>query len=231
MIGSSRSVFLSPADTVTLPNPIAAYSFNEGSGSTAADSSSNGYDATLGSGGTWDPSGHSGAGLSNTTATIGALASVATSTSTAATLMGWVKPLDLTTGSNHVAFGFFSGGGNNTELAFYPQRSDFGSPNVLQFDIRISGSLYPITNSTALTVGVWSHLALTFDGSTTILYLDGSPISTLSQSGTINPGFTLGIAGHTIDSGYDSDVVVDDIRYYGVALTEEQVVKAMNTAV
>ena len=47
-----------------LSGSMAAFSFNEGSGSTAADSSGNGNDAVL-SNASWDPSGHTGAGLTN----------------------------------------------------------------------------------------------------------------------------------------------------------------------
>lgn len=210
-----------------LPAAMAAYSFSEGTGSTVADATGNGHDLTL-TGATWDPSGHTGAGITNSSTNIGAKVPFV-APYTAMTIMGWVKPLDLTPGTSHAAFGFFDNG-ESTAFMLWAQRSDFGTPNVLQGNIRINGSLREL-HGTALTVGVWAHLALTFDGSHGELYKDGVSVWTYDEAGPIGQNDALCVAGAMANGQYDSDVVVDDVRVYNIALTGAQVLTGMSTPV
>lgn len=231
MLGSARSVLMkAPTGTNPLPgSAMALYNFNEGTGTTAADTSGNNRTATFGTGGAWTASGHTGAGLTNTTTNIGAKA-VFTAPSDVITIMGWIKPLDLTAGSSHFAFGFVDNGGS-TGCAFFTQRGDgFGTPNILQGDIRIAGTLYPL-HGPALTVGTWTHLALTYNGTTALLYKDGAFITSVSAVGNIGQGDALCLAGGMANGDYDSDVVIDDVRVYHAALTAGQIVTGMNTPV
>jgi hypothetical protein len=225
MLGSARSVLLKYPGEPLPPNPMAIYNLNENTGTTAADSSGNNRTLTLTSA-TW-AAGHTGSGLTNTTTGVGAKA-VFTAPSAAITIMGWVQPLDLTAGTTHIAFGFIDNG-NNTGCAIFTQRADFGTSNVLQGNIRIAGTLRAL-NASALAVGVWVHLAITYDGSTAILYKDGAPVASVSATGLIGQGDALCVAGGMVTE-YDTDVVVDDIRVYSVALTPEQIVTGMNSPV
>jgi hypothetical protein len=206
---------------------MAAYNFNENTGTTSADSSGNNHTVNL-TNATW-ATGHTGSGLTNTGTGVGAKA-VFTAPAAAITIMGWVKALDVTSNSTHIAFGFIDNG-DNTGCAIFVQRGDgFGTPNVLQGDIRIAGSLRALNAPAAMVVGVWTHIALTYDGTTAILYRDGVAIANVVASGAIGQGDALCIAGGMITE-YDTDVVVDDIRVYNVALTPGQVQTGMNTPV
>jgi hypothetical protein len=231
VLGSARSVLIKKASTPggALPgSALALFNLNENTGTTAADSSGNNHPATLGSGGTW-ATGHTGSALSNTTANIGAKSSV-TCPSDVVTIMAWVKPLDLTASTTRVAFGFYDAG-LNTGCSIYTQRADFGTANVLQGDIRIGGSLKALNAPSALTVGTWTHLALTYDGTTAILYKDGVSVASVTSSGTIGQGDALCIAGGMADGDTTSQCVVDDVRVYHAALTQAQIVTGMNTPV
>lgn len=231
MLGSARSVLMkAPTGSNPLPGgAMALYSFNENTGTTAADTSGNSRTATFGTGGAWAASGHTGSAITNTSTSIGAKA-IFTAPATAITIMAWVKPLDLTSGSSHCAFGFFDNG-DSTGCAIFTQRGDgFGPANILQGDIRIGGTLYGL-NGSALTVGTWTHLALTYDGTTAILYKDGANIASVSQTGNIGQGDALCFAGGMFDGSFDSDVVIDDARVYNSALTAGQIVTGMNTPV
>lgn len=225
MLGSARSVLLRKGMPLPL-NAMALYNLNENTGTTAADSSGNNRTLNLTSA-TW-ATGHTGSGLTNTTTGVGAKAAF-TAPSAAITIMGWVKPLDLTSGTTHIAFGFIDNG-DNTGCAIFTQRADFGTSNVLQGDIRIAGTLRALNAASGLTVGVWTHLALTYDGATAILYKDGASVATFSGSGSIGQGDALCVAGGMVTE-YDTDVVVDDIRVYNVALTSAQILTGMNTPV
>lgn len=228
MLGSARSVLMKHTDPDALPGgALALYGLNEGSGLTSADSSGNNRTLTL-NGASWDASGHTGAALTNTTTNQGAKAGFP-STPAAITIMGWVKPLNLASGTTHFAFGFIDNG-SNTSVAIFTQRGDFGTPNVLQGNIRVASTLRSLT-APALTVGVWTHTALTYDGANIVLYKDGTAVANLAASGVINTIDTICIAGGDTNGNYDSDVVVDDVRAYGSALTPGQIVTGMNTPI
>jgi hypothetical protein len=143
--------------------------------------------------------------------------------------MAWIKPLDLTSGTSHFATGFIDTGGS-TDVAIFTQRADFGTSNVLQGDIRLGGSLVAI-HGPSLTVGTWTHIALTYNGASLVLYQDGSVAQSTSNSGSISTGDAFYVAGWNTASPYDTDVVVDDVRVFNVALTQAEVTAAMNTPV
>jgi len=227
MIGSARSVLMySPVDSgVVIPVPLAAYSFSEGAGLTSADVSGNGHTLTLNSS-SWT-TGHTGTGITNTTTGLGAGANLV-APGAAITMMAWIQPLELTPGGSRIALGTFQTGGN-TAVAIFTQRGDFGSPNVLQCDIRIT-SLQAF-HGPALTVGVWTHVALTYDGAQVCLYVNGSLYTSGAATGAVSTGDVLTVAGNDPGNSYDSDVTVDDVRIFDVALTAEQVSLAMSTPV
>lgn len=225
MRGSVRSVALTPVAYIP-PTLMAAYGFSEGSGTATADASGNGHSMTLNTV-TWT-TGHSGFGITNTASSLGARAAI-TSPANAVTIMGWVKPLDVTSGSTHVAFGFMDNGGNS-DVVIFVQRGDFGTSNVLQGDIRLGGTLQPIYGPT-LTVNTWTHLALTYDGATIALYKDGVSVSSIAATGAVAPGDWFYAAGWSASPYENANVVVDDLRIFTNALPAPQIVSAMNRAV
>lgn len=207
---------------------LAAWGFGEGSGSTAADATGNGHTLTVVNG-SWDASGHTGSALSNTAANEGASGTVPAIT-TAVTLMCWVKPLDLASGSTHAACGIFQAGGN-TDVALFTQRGSFGTSNVLQADIRINGNLSACNGTSALTVGAWTHIAVTYDGTAIKLYRNGVLETTTNVAGSISLGTAFYVAGALTASGVDSDVVVDDVRLYDTALDQATISSLKDTPV
>jgi len=227
MLGSVRGVLLAKKSGVVIPSGlVAAYSFSEGSGTTIADVSGNGHVLTLNNA-SWT-AGHTGTGVTNTGTGQGAGA-VFLGPSAAITMMAWVQPLDLPAGGTRVAMGIFKNG-SDTDVAIFTERSDFGTPDLLQCNLRIGGSLRSVYGP-ALTIGNWVHIAITFDGSTVRLYVNGSQYSTGSFSGTVGMGDRLTVAGNSPGNAYDSDVVVDDVRIFSVALDATQVASMMTTPV
>jgi len=194
-----------------MANPIAAYSFDAGTGATIADDSGNSRTLTVASG-SYTGSGHTSAGFQNTggTAVTGASGTVTAVSGSTCSVMGWVKPFALPASGVHLAFGAMQAGGN-TDFGIYTQRGDFGTSNVLQGDARIGGSLIA-ANGAALTVGTWAHLALTFDGTNLKLYKDGSLVTTTVNAGSLANTGTLYVAGHA--SAGTAAVTVDDVRYF-----------------
>jgi hypothetical protein len=85
--------------------------------------------------------------------------------------------------------------------------------------------------ATALPLNVWTHLAVTYDGATLILYVNGVPVSSLAQAGAIQMSADpLQIGGDDLFGQYFAGAI-DEIRIYNAALTPEQIVADMSTPV
>jgi hypothetical protein len=81
---------------------------------------------------------------------------------------------------------------------------------------------YDTTNGSPLAVGVWYHLAGTYDGSTMILYVNGQPTESLAVSlpiGNNNLPVFIGSRGGV--DGFTG--LIDDVRIYNRALTVDEV--------
>jgi len=208
------------------PNLLAAWGFDEGSGTTARDSSDHNLPLTLSGSVTW-VGGHTGGSALENSATGTALRTNWTSLGVPTTIMCWAKPLDLTAGTNRPLIGVSNGVDANTSTIFalWAQRGDFNTSNVLQGNVRVDGGLVAV-NHTALTLNTWVHLALSFDGTTIRLFRDGVEVSNFANTG--------GITGGTYDfivvpSGAHAQV--DDVRVFNAALTTAQIVEFMGTPV
>lgn len=191
-----------------MADPIAEWSFDAGTGATVADDSGGTSALTVGSG-SYAASGHTGAGFQNTTTGTGASGSVPVVSGTTCTVMAWVKPTALPAGGTQLILGSLDSGG--TDFALWAQRSAIGSPNVLQGNARLGGGVVPV-NGVALTVGQWSHVAMTYDGSTLKLFKDGALVGSVSNTNTINNRTAFAVAG--LSGSGTSDLEVDDGRYF-----------------
>lgn len=207
---------------------IAEYGFGEGSGTTTADATGNGHTLTLNNA-TWTASGHTGSAIENTSANQGATGTVPSIT-TAVTLMAWVMPLDLAAGTTHFICGVMQGNGN-TDIALFTQRGNFGTSNVLQADVRINGNLTACNGTGPLTVGTWTHVAVTYDGTAIKLYRNGVLETTTSVSGSISLGTDFYVAGALAAAGVDTDVRTDDVRYDDAALDQATIATLKDTPV
>jgi hypothetical protein len=95
--------------------------------------------------------------------------------------------------------------------------------NVLKWDIRDVGTA---STSTLPALGVWTHLAGTYDGSQLRLFVNGAQIAAAAATGSIpTTGDALQISTKVPDStaGNHFDGLMDDIRIYGRALSSNEV--------
>ena len=202
---------------------VAAYSFNEGSGTTLLDRSGNGNVGTL-SGPTWITTGKFG----------GALLFNGTS--------DWVTVND-SNNSLHFTTGM------TVEAWIYPS-SQSGWRTVAQKEVDAyflhassNGTLFPAgggtvngavtytTASSAVPVNTWSHLALTYDGTTIRLYVNGSLVSSQATPGTLDVGNSpLRIGGNSAYGEYFQGRI-DEVRLYRRALSAAEIQTDMNTPV
>ena len=200
------------------PASLVHLAFDEASGSTASDSSGNGHNGTLYGGASFISPGKVG---SHCLALDGSgyvsIPNASGLNPTAAmSVCGWVKINDF---SNYPCL-FSKEGGDSTGWRIYCTNSGY-----LYTFIYTSGSGNPnIGTSGPLSTGVWYPVAMTWDGTTLRLYLNGSLVTYAAATGSIITT-THDIAIGAYSAAYSNKLngYVDDFEMFDVALTDAQV--------
>lgn len=206
-----------------VPGLVAAYSFNEGTGTTLADRSGRGHTGTI-SGAAWSTQGKYGGALSfdgvNDWVTINDTAAL--DLTAGMTIEAWVLPSTVN-GWRTVLLKERPGGlvyslytsGDGTRPSGY-----VAAPG----DISVIG-----TGSLATTA--WTHVAMTYDGVTLRLFVNGIQVSSraLTTSITTSTG-VLRIGGNNVWSEFFQGRI-DEIRIYNRALTAAELQADMNAPI
>ena len=82
-----------------------------------------------------------------------------------------------------------------------------------------------------LTVGRWTHLALTYDGANLRFYVDGALTGTTPTTGSIASSATALTIGSDPFYGQNYAGLIDEIRIYSTALTQAQIQFDMETPI
>jgi glucose/arabinose dehydrogenase/PKD repeat protein len=209
--------------TVTSSPPpaglVAAWGFNEGAGTTAADASGNGNSGALVNGPTWTTGKTGGALLFD-----GSDDRVRVADS---------NPLDVTTAATFEAWA-------------YPTAAPSGWRTILQKEVEAyffcasGGESRPVTGGTfgssccpqavapaALPVNTWTHVAGTYDGLQLRLFINGTQVASVPRTGSyqVSTG-ALWIGGNAI-YGEHFRGKLDDVRIYNRALTPAEIQQDM----
>jgi fibronectin type 3 domain-containing protein len=195
--------------------------FDETSGTTAADSSGNGRNATLVNGPVFAPGKIDNslvfASASSRYATLPAGVVSALNDFTIST---WVKP----TSHSNWARVFDFGSGTATNMFFAPQNGANGKP---RFAIKISNSAEQlIDGAEPLAAGVWTHVAVTLSGSTGTLYLNGVAVGTNNAMSFRPSGMGNTNLNYLGKSQYPDPYfngALDDFRIYSSALNASEI--------
>jgi hypothetical protein len=209
----------------TVPALVAAYGFEEGSGATVADSSGNGLTGTI-SNATWVNNGQFGKALSfnGTNAWVTVADSPLLHLTTGMTLEAWVKPAAAATGWTNVMFKERVGDGNYT---LYSADGAGGKPVA---GVDINGGILASATS-PLAVGAWAHLAATYNGSSVVMYVNGTQVGSAAATGSMATStLPLRIGGDSVFGEYFNGLI-DEVRIYDTALTAAQIQADMNTPV
>jgi fibronectin type 3 domain-containing protein len=203
---------------------VAAYAFNEGTGSTVADSSGNGNTGTI-NGATWTTQGKYGSALSfNGTSNLVVInGSASLNVSTAMTLEAWIYPTSNQTGWRTIL---------QREVDAYFLNASFGGGNRRP----AGGGTFNGVTSYVGGPGVnptnaWTHVALTYDGSTLRLYVNSAQVATQTVSGTVEMNSSpLRIGGNSPYGEYFAGRI-DEVRIYNRALSQAEIQTDMNSVI
>ena len=216
------------------PRLVAAYNFDEADGTAVLDASGNAnngtiQNATRAAGRVGGAVSFSGSVGSPQWVTVGDAASL--HLTTGMTLEAWVNPSALG-GWRTVVQKERMGG-----LA-YSLYADDGAPDDPSGTVGPSGYArmnfidQPIRTGTALPLGTWSHLAVTYDGTKLCIYVNGALVSSREQTGIIlvSDG-ALRIGGNSQAANEFFNGLIDDVRIYNYALGATQILADMSTPV
>jgi glucose/arabinose dehydrogenase len=203
---------------------VAAYGFDQGSGTVVTDSSGTGNNGST-SGTTWNAAGKFGSALSfnGTNAAVTIPDSNTLDLSTGMTLEAWVNPS--TSGgpwrtvvfkqtTSGMVYALYSNNGANRPT---------GQVNILGEQNALGTAVVPAST--------WTHLATTYDGATLRLYVNGSQVASKAQTGSI-PASTgaLRIGGNSVWSEWFAGLI-DEVRIYSRALTAGEIQTDMATPI
>ncbi len=229
---ATATVTVTVTVNATTPAPaglVLALGFNEAAGTAAIDASPSRTNGTLS--GATRVAGRAGAGgaLSfdgdNDWVTVADAASL--DMTTALTLEAWVNPRVLG-GWRSVLMKERVGG-----LA-YSLYADNGVDGAHPAGTMFFGALpdRSVRGTSPLAVGAWTHLAVTYDGTTMRLYVNGAQAATLPQTGSLTATarpFRIGGNGVWSDEFFDG--LIDDVRVYNRALSAAEIEADMNTPI
>ena len=213
---ATASAVIAPKDL------IAAYGFEEPSGTTAGDASGSGHTGTI-AGATRTTAGRFGRAL--TFDGVNDLVDVAHTSafnSPAVTLEAWVRP----TVVSWWRTALMKQRGSDMHYALYAVTGS-GRPS---WNVRPTGEFGTIGTAT-MQVNTWTHLATTYDGSVMRLYVNGTQVSSRSvgESMPASDGpLTIG-GNHVWDEWFQGQI--DEVRVYNRALSASEILADRDRAV
>ncbi len=220
---ASASTPTAVTNSVSSTGLVAAYGFDEGSGTTVTDASGNGNNGTI-SNATWSTAGKYGDALqfNGTDALVTIPDAASLHLSTAMTLEAWVNPSQV---------------GGTWRDAIYKGDDNYfleaSSPNgsAPAAGMIAGGSSAHAYDTSALAANAWSYIAETYDGSTLQLYVNGTQVASTAHPGAIATSTSpLQIGGDSLYGQYFAGLI-DNVRIYNTALSAAQIQAGETTSV
>jgi outer membrane biosynthesis protein TonB len=216
-----------PAPETKPPSPIAdgilKLSFDEGSGSIAADSSGRNNQGRLVGGPTYvrDTADGSTYALRFDGQNDYVDAGSFDAAGHAITLAAWFKADTFPGDYRDPRFISKASGSAEAEHVFMLGTIKAGQQTVLRARLRVAGTTHTlIANNGALSTGVWHHAAAIYDGSKLRLFLNGTEVGSKALQGTIDTAPDIKVAIGSQPGGQEKlfDGLLDDIRVLDRAL-------------
>jgi hypothetical protein len=202
--------------TLALAAPSSWWKFDDGTGTTAADSSGNGHNGTV-NGATWT-TGRFGDALQFNGSSSTVTASAVLSGSTDFTLGAWVKTSASSTG---VIVQQRGGGTGQFQLVV-------NSDGTVTFWVGRNGTSnfqFDITSSNSINDGNWHYVAAVRQGASGYLYVDGVEVgSGAGSERSLSSIDGVSIGGDSYSSRYYFSGLIDDVRIYASPISSNGIV-------
>ena len=124
--------------------------------------------------------------------------------------------------------------GGTQDMAYFLGIDEVTGVLAADFEDLASGANHPVYGTTPVTDGTWHHAAVTYDGSTWVLYLDGVADGTLDTAGAVprhdseqHFGVATAMNTHGAASGYFRGAI-DEVRVWSVARDEDAIRDTLN---
>ncbi len=207
---------------------VAAYGFSEGAGTTTADKSGHGNTASLDTGAVgWTASGHTGNGVIFSGSTAGSSVTAPHSSYHSVsqfTMMAWIYPT-IDTNQEQVVFAK-----NDTVMEAcygmwindYIDLSSTGKPVA---SIRIGGVWHSIEGTSKISLNVWTHVAMVYDGAKLYFFRNGVLEASGNVTGTLDTCLGTLTIGWDAWGAYDAFNAgrIDDFRLYNRPMGATQI--------
>ncbi len=214
---------------------LVSFGFSEGSGTTTANGTKRTGTASL-LNTTWTTSGKNGNALvfasaspSRVTLPIWPMQMAPTKSMT---VMMWVYPTSDPGANENALFSWADttyGSCFEIESFDYSGSGPLGNPSVY---IQLTDANYhPLYGTSKLALNIWTHIAVTFDGSNIRLYRNGTLEQTAVASGQMFSCLDSFEFGSETAWGEAYDGRIDEIRVFDKALSATEITRLMNTAV
>ncbi len=204
---------------------VGYWNFNEGSGTSALDSSGNNNTGTFTGSATWNATGKTGAAVSLNGSGYVNFGNSQTLRNPAITVSAWINPTKSTNGNTSV----LSMDTGSTK-AYQITWKDSGSSGFGAYtNIKNTSSTITAFSSQTLTANTWHLVTATYDNTSGVLsiYFDGVLSTTTQGSGGVSyPTFgsrslILGMPAASVSTGFKG--LVDEVRVYNRALSAQEV--------
>ena len=212
-----------PASSTPTPGPtsgglVAAFAFDESSGTTALDASGNSNTGTIA--GATRTAGKSGFGNALNFDGSGDLVRVNSSNSlnlsSGMTLEAWVRPTASQTGWRAIV--------HRESVAYFLHASHEGGDLQPAAGGSFGGkNALAVLASSALTLNTWTHLASTYDGTTLRLYVNGTLAGSRPVNGSIETSSDPLYIGGNKQWGENFQGQIDEVRIYNRALSPAEI--------
>jgi hypothetical protein len=221
----SSAVNVTVSNSTTTPGGlVAAYGFNEGTGTAVADASGRGNNGSV-SGATWTTSGRFGSALTfnGTSAWVSVPHNASLDLTTGMTIEAWVYPTSVTgwrtvvmkEAPNSLAYTLYSVNGASRASGW----------------AQVGSSDYFVNATSNLAVNTWTHLAYTYDGTTLRLFVNGTQVAAAAGPAALAASTgVLRIGGNAVWGEYFAGRI-DDVRIYNRALSAAEIQVDMNSGI
>jgi hypothetical protein len=227
--GSVESTAVTPPGVAASVGLIAAYGFDEASGTIVVDASGNAQNGAI-VGATRITAGKYGNALSfnGTSNYVNVPDSNLLDLTTGMTLSAWVNPTALVAGAwRNVIIKQRAGG----EVYNLYANSDTNAPIVYVVRSASPGAPVEAHGATQIPLNTWSYLTATYDGTTLRLYVNAAQVGSRAVSGALLTSTgALRIGGNSIWGEFFKGLI-DEVRVYNRALSATEIQTDMNTAI